>query len=98
MKVKQAKLAQALRGENSNLIDENRYVLEFDKGMLHAKLKNNPKNIGPFIVFPANIAFMEVYEEQEDSKKPSGISIVKDTAPASQDADKELPKTSKSKK
>lgn len=77
MKVKQAKLAQALRGETSNLIDEKKYELTFDKGMLHAKLKFNPKGIGPFVVFPANIAFLEYHEEvtgdagQEDDKSLS---------------------------
>lgn len=63
MRVKQAKLAQALRGETSNLIDDKKYELEFDKGMLHARLKLNPRKIGPFIVFPANIAFIEVHED-----------------------------------
>lgn len=63
MKVKQAKLAQAIRGETSSLIDDKKYDLDFDKGMLHAKLKVNPKNLGPFIIFPANIAYIEYHEE-----------------------------------
>jgi len=65
MKVKQAKLAQALRGETSNIISHDKYELVFDKGMLHAKLRINPKSIGPFVVFPANIAFIECFEEVE---------------------------------
>ena len=68
MKVKQAKLAQALRGESSNIIEEKNYHLEFDKGMLTARLKHNPKNLGPFIIFPANIAYIEFEDEAKASK------------------------------
>lgn len=64
MRVKQVKLAQALRGETSQQIDDKKYDLEFDKGILTAKLKFNPRAIGPFAVFPANIAFLEFYEEE----------------------------------
>lgn len=64
MRVKQAKLAQAIRGETSNILTDDKYVLEFDKGMLHAALKFNPKAIGPFIIFPANIAFIETHPEE----------------------------------
>lgn len=59
MKVKQARLAQAIRGETSNLIDSTKYELTFDKGMLTASLKFNPRNFGDFIIFPANIAYIE---------------------------------------
>lgn len=71
MRIKQAKLAQALRGETSNIIDDKKFVLEFDKGMLHAKLITNPKSIGPFIIFPANIAFIEYYDENEAPMAPA---------------------------
>lgn len=67
MKVKQAKLAQALRGETSNIVEDKKYSLEFDKGMLTCKLLHNPKNLGPFIVFPANIAFLEIHEENTEA-------------------------------
>jgi predicted ATPase len=86
MKVKQAKLAQALRGESSNIIDENKFELTFEKGMLHAKLKFNPKGIGPFIVFPANIAFLEYHEEEVTQP-------VKLTDEATQAEEKQLPNT-----
>jgi hypothetical protein len=72
MKVTQAKLAQPLRGESSNIIDDKKYDLHFDKGMLHAKLKLNPKEIGPFIIFPANIAFLEYKEHKEEITPPAG--------------------------
>lgn len=73
MKVKQAKLAQAIRGETSNLLESKKYDIEFDKGMLNVRLKHNPKNIGPFVVFPANIAYIEIEEETVvDEVKPAG--------------------------
>jgi hypothetical protein len=58
MKIKSAKLAQALPGESSLLLEEKKHDLEFDKGMLYVVPKNNPKKFGPFIVFPANIAYI----------------------------------------
>jgi hypothetical protein len=72
MKVKQARLAQPIRGEISNIIESTKYELDFDKGMLTVKLKNNPKNLGDFIVFPANIAWLETEPEgknDDDTKK-----------------------------
>lgn len=63
MKIKQAKLAQALRGEVSNILTDKHYDMTFDKGMLHVIKKHNPNNIGPFIVFPANLAYIEPGEE-----------------------------------
>jgi hypothetical protein len=77
MKIRQAKLAQALRGETSNIISHDKYELVFDKGMLHAKLKHNPKSIGPFIVFPANIAFIECFEEVETAPLQEPVAAVK---------------------
>lgn len=78
MKVRQAKLAQAIRGESSNLIEATKYDLAFDKGMLTVRLKVNPKKFGDFVVFPANIAWMEmepVETSQDDViavEKPAG--------------------------
>lgn len=63
MKVKQARLAQPIRGEISNIIDEAKYGLVFDKGMLHVSPKANPRKTGDFVVFPANIAWLETEPE-----------------------------------
>lgn len=65
MKVKQLKLAQAIRGETSLILDESKYELTFEKGIVHAVLKSNPKSIGPFMIFPANIAYLEVAESDK---------------------------------
>ena len=62
--VKQAKLAQGIRGEVSNIIDSKKYDLRFEGGMLHVKSRASDSKYGPFIVFPANIAWLEI-EEQE---------------------------------
>lgn len=73
MKVKQVRVAQALRGETSNLLEQAKYDMTFDKGMLDVKLKGaNVKGIGPFKVFPANIAWME-YEEEASPVKTTEI-------------------------
>ena len=63
-KVKQAKLAQPLRGETSNIIDNTQYEITFEGNILNVVKRINPKNLGPFIVFPANIAYIE-YENTE---------------------------------
>ena len=68
MKVKQAKLAQAIRGETSLILDELKYNLEFKDGVLHADLKSNPRSHGPFVIFPANIAYIET---KADDEKPA---------------------------
>lgn len=86
MKVRQARLAQAIRGETSNLIDNTKYDLNFDKGMLTAKLKTNPRKFGDFVIFPANIAYIETEPEVETT----GANGQKD--------DKQLPDTGASKK
>lgn len=72
MRVKQARLAQAIRGETSNLIDSDKYNLTFDKGMLTAVLKYNPRKFGDFIIFPANIAYIEL-EEGAVAQKPEEV-------------------------
>lgn len=69
MKVKQAKLASALRGETSNIINSDKYDLSFEKGILYAALKHSAK-VGPFAVFPANIAYLE-YEEITEVEVPT---------------------------
>lgn len=63
MRIKQVKLAQGLPGSASNLIEDSKYHLAFDKGILTAKHKTNPKH-GTFMVFPANIAHIELYDEE----------------------------------
>lgn len=63
MEVKLAKLAQGLKGEQSNMIDDTRYDLKFDGKMLHVTGKSPSVKHGPFIVFPANIAYLELYPE-----------------------------------
>lgn len=77
MKVKQVRLAQSIPGTASNLLEKDKYDLAFDKGMLTVKLKHNPKKLGDFVVFPANIAWIETEPEasQEEAvkvDKPAG--------------------------
>ena len=81
MRVKQVRVAQALRGETSNLLESSKYDLTFDKGMLHVKLKHNPKNIGPFIVFPANIAYLEYEEISEEASQVAAPEVTQPEAP-----------------
>lgn len=68
MKVKLAKLAQGLKGETSNMIDDVRFDLDFDGKMLHVTGKAPSAKHGPFIVFPANIAYLELYPETSTEK------------------------------
>jgi hypothetical protein len=62
MRIKQAKIAQGIRGETSNILTDAKYNLVFEGNMLHVtpKIKSN---YGPFIIFPANIAYLEPYTE-----------------------------------
>lgn len=69
MRVKQAKLGQALKGETSNILTDSVYDMTFDKGMLHVKKIANSK-YGPFIVFPANLAYIEIAEETQALQEP----------------------------
>lgn len=78
MKIKQVKLAQGLPGTASNLIESDKYDLDFDKGILTARHKTNRK-YGTFMVFPANIAHIELFDEEN-------------TQSASQDQEEQLPK------
>ena len=64
MRVKNARLAQAIPGTATNMLESKFYELTFDKGMLTVKLKSNPKKYGDFIVFPANIAWLETAPEE----------------------------------
>lgn len=79
MKIKQVKLAQALPGTASNLLEPEKFDLKWDGSKLHAKYKSGPNSqkYETFMVFPANIAHIEYYEEV--------------TAVSGQDEDKSLP-------
>ena len=68
--MKNARLAQAIPGTASNLLENKFYDLNFDKGMLTVHLKSNPKKYGDFVVFPANIAWLET--EPEETTAPTG--------------------------
>lgn len=81
MKIKQARLAQVIRGEISNIIDNTKYDLEFDKGMLHVSPKANPRKTGDFVVFPANIAWLEV--EPDQASQPANEDVKGKKAKAS---------------
>lgn len=71
MKIKQVKLAQTLPGETSHLLEAAKYDLTFDKGILYVKkTRDNAKNLGPFMVFPANIAWIS-YEPEAEPVKPT---------------------------
>lgn len=64
MRIKQVRLAQTIPGTASNLIDSDKFDLRFDGAKLHVKYKSGPNALkyGTFMVFPANIAYLE-YEE-----------------------------------
>lgn len=81
MIIKQVRVAQALRGETSNLLEPAKYELSFDKGILHVKLKNNPRKLGSFMVFPANIAWIE-YEESTQAETNHESATTDDTKAA----------------
>lgn len=87
MKIKQVKLAQALPGTASNLLEPEKFELNWDGTKLHAKYKSgaNAEKYQTFMVFPANIAHIEYFPE-EITEAPS------------QASDKELPKNNKPKK
>ena len=88
MNIKQVKLAQALPGTASNLLEPANFDLKWDGTKLHAKYKTgqNAQKYQTFLIFPANIAHIEYYEEI--------------TGAPSQDADQNLvpPKKSTAKK
>jgi hypothetical protein len=69
MKIKQVKLAQALPGTSSNLIEPEKFDIKWDGTKLHAKYKSGPNSekYETFLVFPANIAHIEYYEEVTES-------------------------------
>jgi hypothetical protein len=101
MKIKQVKLAQALPGTASNLLEPERFDLKWDGSKLHAKYKSGPsaQKYETFMVFPANIAHIEYYEEEtSSSSRPGQVNIsnplgelpVKVTAAAIQDEEKSL--------
>lgn len=74
MKIKQVKVAQTIPGSSSNILTEKDYHLSFDKGILTVKHRTSAK-YGSFMVFPANIAFIEYVEataaEQEEGTESS---------------------------
>lgn len=78
MRIKQVRVAQALRGETSNLLEEAKYNMEFDKGILYVELKHNPKNFGKFMIFPANMAWVEYEEVTAPTVQPPEQPITKD--------------------
>jgi hypothetical protein len=65
MIIKQVKLAQALPGTSSNLIEPEKFDIKWDGTKLHAKYKSGPnaQKYASFMIFPANIAHIEYYEE-----------------------------------
>jgi len=60
MIVKQAKLANGLHGETSNILNETQFHMVFDNHYLTVTHKNpdKAKTKGPFIVFSSNIAYL----------------------------------------
>lgn len=82
MTIKQVKLAQALPGSSSHLLEKADYDLTFDKGILTARHKRNRK-FGTFMVFPANIAYILLEDKDIENKE-----VI--TESASQEEDKEL--------
>ena len=69
MKIKQVKLAQALPGTASNLLEPATFDLKWDGTKLHAKYKSgqNAQKYASFMIFPANIAHIEYHEEITDA-------------------------------
>jgi len=67
MIIKQAKLAQALHGESSNILNSTQFNMVFANNYLTVTHKNPEKarSHGPFIVFPANIAYLVELVEKE---------------------------------
>jgi hypothetical protein len=70
VKIKQAKLAQALHGESSNVLNDKQFNMVFANNYLTVTHKNPDKanTHGPFIVFPANIAYLVELIEKEAPK------------------------------
>jgi 3-deoxy-D-manno-octulosonic acid (KDO) 8-phosphate synthase len=70
MKIKQAKLAQALHGESSNILNANQFHMSFEGDCLVVTHKNpeKAKTHGPFIVFPANLAYLVPFTESVEEK------------------------------
>jgi hypothetical protein len=71
MRIKQVKLAQALPGTSSNLIEPDKFNISWDGTKLHAEYKSGPNSekYECFMIFPANIAHIEYYKEI--TEKPS---------------------------
>ena len=67
MRIKQAKLAQGLKGETSNILNDTNFDMVFANSCLTVKHRNPDKAMthGPFIVFPANLAYIIPIIEEE---------------------------------
>lgn len=65
MRIKQIKVAQPLRGAASNILESKNYDMRMDGEFIHVTLKHNPSNIGPFIIFKTNVAYMELEKEEK---------------------------------
>lgn len=73
MKIKNVRLAQAIPGVSSNLLGPREFDFRFDGAKLHVKFKAGDKaqKHGTFMIFPANIAYIE-YEEVTEVETDSG--------------------------
>lgn len=69
MKIKQVRLAQTIPGSSSNLLEADKYDLRFDGTKLHIKHKSSLKH-DTFMVFPANIAYIEYVDESVKTTEP----------------------------
>lgn len=71
MLVKQAKLANGLHGETSNILNDAQFDMVFENHYLTVTHKNpdKAKTKGPFIVFSSNIAYLVPKTEEKQATK-----------------------------
>jgi hypothetical protein len=74
MIIKQVRLAQTIPGSASNLLEADKYDLKFDGNKLHVKhlVGANAIKHGTFLIFPANIAYIEYVETTPASASEGG--------------------------
>lgn len=75
MKIKLAKLAQALINTSSLLLTEKDYDMKWDGAVLWVKEKNKQKR--NLVVFTTNIAYIELDEEVDTNLEDKGQSGAK---------------------
>jgi hypothetical protein len=69
MKIREAKVGHAIRGESSNTLTADHFDMEFKDHCLHLKRKVSNGRPDHIIVFPANLAYIIPEETKKEEPK-----------------------------